>query len=114
MARPQLNIGLNIQFQNEETAILDVLPQTSQVKKWNYKTWNYQQELSSTKTEREETPKETVSSGIQLLRRQVPGTDKMTRAKVLTAAVNYMIYLRDRILKLEENLLDCTEPITLI
>ena len=52
MARPQLNIGLNIQFQNDETAILDVLPQTSQVKKWNYKTWNYQQELSGRKTER--------------------------------------------------------------
>ena len=112
MARPQLTIGLNIQFQNDET----VLPQTSQVKKsWNYKTWNYEedrkteetQKLSGIKTERHETSKAKVSAGIQRLREQVPGTEKMTQPKVLLAAVNYMIYLKDRIIQLEE----CTEPI---
>ena len=112
MARPQLTIGLNIQFQNDET----VLPQTSQVKKsWNYKTWNYEedrkteetQKLSGIKTERHETSKAKVSAGIQRLREQVPGTEKMTQPKVLLAAVNYMIYLKKRIITLEE----CTEPI---
>ena len=115
MVELQVNIG----WQNQEPDILDVVPPLAPKRKKEPYVLTVNDKIRNSTTgqperKRNEVYRMGLQNGIKLLRQHVPGTEKMTQPNVLMAAVNYIVFLEKRNQKMQENLEECMEPLTLI